>query len=68
MVVATILVVKVIKLLNKVNKITTSVEETTQNIHDVIKGVKSVVTPAVITNAVTSWVNKFTNKSKKEDK
>jgi regulator of replication initiation timing len=65
-----VLIAKVIKIFNKVDKITTSVKETTQNIHDIVQGVKAVITPAVITSAVTNWIERLANKSnkKKEDK
>jgi hypothetical protein len=63
------LVAKLVGVLNQVKRVTNSVEETANNVHDVVKGVKSVVTPAVITNAITGWIEKLTaNKSDKKEK
>jgi hypothetical protein len=42
------------------------VEETTKNVHDVVAGVKSVVTPAVVTKAITNVIDKLTKDKEKK--
>jgi hypothetical protein len=64
-----VLLAKLVGISNRIKKIATAVEETVDNIHDVIKGVKAVVTPAAVAQAITGWIEKLTkSKSKKGGK
>ena len=66
LIVGIILLIKLVQVVSKVKKISDQVETTTKNIHDVVAGVKSVVTPAVVTKAITGWIEKLTSEKKEK--